>query len=64
MENIEPLKYIILKDGRILIVKQIIIQGQLYIARNINKESAIDEEICQSEIKYVVDEICKSVIVE
>lgn len=57
-------KYIVVSENRVLLVKSVMIEKEVCIAKEINKKDAQNEEIPFNEIIHVIDEICKNVTVE
>lgn len=62
--KVRVMQYAFLKDGRIIIIDEIIEAGKLYKGRDINKKELPEVEIKHEEISSLADEICKAVTVE
>lgn len=57
-------QYAFVKDGRAVIIDEILEQGRLYKGRDINIEGLPEVLVRHEEISSLTDEICKAVIVE
>lgn len=57
-------QYAFLKDGRTVIIDEIMEAGKLYKGRDINEKELPEVEVKHEEISSLADEICKAVTVE
>lgn len=62
--KVRVMQYAFLKNGRTVIIDEIIEEGKLYKGRDINKKELLEVEIKHEEILSLADEICKAVTVE
>lgn len=61
---VKVMQYAFTKDGRTIIIDEIIEEGKLYRGRNINIAGLPVVELKHEEISCLADEICKNVEVE
>lgn len=61
---VHPGKYVYTKDGRTIYIDSVIEDGKRYKGRDINRKELPEVEIEYSDVRSVVDEICKAVTVE
>ena len=57
-------QYAFIKDGRTVIIDEVLEQGRLYKGRDVNIDGLPEVLVRHEEISSLADEICKAVIVK